>query len=165
MVIEGWTIVLAAGAGRRLAGVTGGIPKQFWRPQGAHSLVEDTLARLRPLSAPERTVTVVAESHRPYVETLPGQWALGEVMYQPADRGTAVGLLLALAAVVKDAPDATVIVTPSDHGIEDAECFRQGISRGLRRVQDDPAEIVLFGVEPTSATPEFGWITPSILGM
>jgi choline kinase len=29
-----WTVVLAAGAGRRLAEVTGGVPKQFWRAAG-----------------------------------------------------------------------------------------------------------------------------------
>ena len=165
MAIDAWTIVLAAGAGRRLATVTGGIPKQYWRPEGSQSLLEDTLARLRGMSAPERTITVVAESHRTYVETLPGQWALGEVMYQPADRGTAVGLLLALAAVNKESPDATVVVTPCDHGIEDAECFRRGIRRGLQRVQAHPENVVLFGVEPTSASSDFGWITPAVLGM
>ena len=50
-----WSVVLAAGSGRRLSDLTGGTPKQFWRPTGSTSLVEETLARLAPISPPERT--------------------------------------------------------------------------------------------------------------
>jgi choline kinase len=38
MVKNAWTIILAAGAGRRLSSVTGGVPKQFWRMPGCRSL-------------------------------------------------------------------------------------------------------------------------------
>ncbi len=165
MAANSWTIVLAAGDGRRLASVTGGVPKQYWRPEGAQSLLEDTLARLRPLTLPERTITIVDRSHRPHVESLPGRWALGEVVYQPEDRGTAVGLLLSLAEVMATSPDALVVVTPCDHGVEDGECFRRGLRRAMTRVQSDASTVVLFGVEATSASADSGWITPRVLGM
>ena len=104
-------------------------------------------------------------SHRPYVESLPGRWALGEVVYQPADRGTAVGLLLSLAEVMATSPDATVIVTPCDHGVEDGECFRRGLRRAMTHVEGNASTVVLFGVEATSASADSGWITPRVLGM
>jgi len=84
-----WNIVLAAGAGRRLASVTGGIPKQFWSADGGPSLLEDTLARSAVLAPPERTVIVVDRSHRRFVHALPDVERVERVNYQPRDRGTA----------------------------------------------------------------------------
>lgn len=159
-----WTIVLAAGAGRRLASVTGGVPKQYWRPEGAQSLLESTLERLGSLAVPERTITIVDETHRDHVRGLGQNGELGEIVYQPMDRGTAAGVLLPLAAVVAAAPDATVVITPSDHGVEDDDCFRRGLRRAIGRVESGSSEIVLFGVQPSSVTMDFGWITPGDRG-
>jgi mannose-1-phosphate guanylyltransferase len=50
MLAVPWTIVLAAGSGRRLARITGGIPKQFWSPPGGTTLLEQTLRRMAPLA-------------------------------------------------------------------------------------------------------------------
>ena len=164
MAHELWTIALAAGAGRRLASVTGGVPKQYYRPEGARSLLEETLARVRPLVAPERTLTVVDAGHRPYVESFDPHSPFGEVVYQPMDRGTAAGVLLPLMKVREAAPDAIVVVTPSDHGVGNDECFRKGISRAIARVRSGGCDIVLFGVEPSAIRADFGWIMPATRG-
>jgi mannose-1-phosphate guanylyltransferase len=164
MRAEVWTIVLAAGAGRRLASLTGGVPKQYWRPQGGSSLLEETVARLQPFSPPERTVTVVSETHREYLRSHAPRWSIGEVMYQPMDRGTAVGVLLPLVAVASAAPNAIVVITPSDHGVEDEALFGQGIRRAIDRVESGKGQVVLFGVEPSAVSEEFGWITPAERG-
>ncbi len=155
-----WTIVLAAGAGRRLASITGGVPKQYWRPEGCQSLLESTLERLGPLAVPEQTITIVDETHRDHVRALGRTGELGEVLYQPLDRGTAAGVLLPLAAVVAQSPDAIVVITPSDHGVEDGEGFRLALNRAIARVQAGGSSIVLFGAEPTAVTMDFGWILP-----
>jgi mannose-1-phosphate guanylyltransferase len=159
-----WTIVLAAGAGRRLVSVTGGVPKQYWRPEGAQSLIESTVERLGPLARPDRTITIVDETHRDFVRRLDPRGTLGEIIYQPMDRGTAAGVLLPLAAVVASSPDALVVVTPSDHGVDDDECFRSGLRRALGRVEHGSSDVVLFGVEPSSVSIDFGWIMPDARG-
>jgi mannose-1-phosphate guanylyltransferase len=165
MSADVWMIALAAGAGRRLAPLTGGTPKQFWRRSSkSRSLLETTLLRLRPLAVPERTVTVVDASHRVFVESLPTVEPLGDLVYQPMDRGTAPGVLLPLARVLALAPDAIVIITPTDHGVSDTDAFHAGIRDAISRVRSGLSEIVLFGVEPTAVTEDYGWITPSIRG-
>jgi mannose-1-phosphate guanylyltransferase len=108
---EIWSIALAAGAGKRLMSVTGGIPKQFWRPAGGASLLEHTLDRLYPITGPSRTVTIVDEPHRAFVAALDRRRPLGQVVYQPQDRGTVAGVLLPLLRVLTDAPDAIVVIT------------------------------------------------------
>lgn len=156
-----WSIVLAAGRGRRLESVTGGVPKQFWAPPGNPSLLEETLTRIAPLTDPVRTVTVVDRSHRPHVERLQPQQRLGTVIYQPRDRGTANGVLLAATLVSSSAPDATVLVTPSDHGVTQPEEMQSSIRAAAEYVQARPGEIVLLGAQASSATGDYGWIVPA----
>lgn len=155
------SIVLAGGRGQRLASVTGGVPKQFWAPPGSRSLLEETHARIAPLTDPIRTVTVVDNSHRTYVEALRPRGAMGQFVYQPADRGTAAGLLLAATMVSIGERDAVVVVTPSDHGVQRPEGFRSGILAAAAHVQARPTDVVLLGVQASSAQGDYGWIVPA----
>jgi mannose-1-phosphate guanylyltransferase len=153
-----WSVVLAAGAGSRLANRTGGIPKQFWRPHGGPSLLEETLARLRPICPAERTVIVVADHQRTYVREWPAHRRYGRVVFQPADRGTAAGVLFGLLPVLAADPDGVVVLTPSDHGIGNPGVFRAGILEAIAHAQV-PGGTVLFGVEPSAPRTDYGWIT------
>lgn len=156
-----WSVVLAAGRGSRLATVTGGVPKQFWSPAGDRSLLEDTIARLAPLSDPSHTLTVVDDAHHRYVDHLQERASIGEVVYQPSDRGTAAGVLLATVVVSTCDPDAVVVITPSDHGVTGDEEFRTGVRDAAGYVARHAGDIVLLGVEPLSAASDYGWIVPA----
>lgn len=159
MSTDVWTIVLAGGAGRRLASVTGGVPKQFWRPRGTMpSLLDATLERLFRVNVPERTVSVVDAAHRQYLPPAPTA-PFARVIYQPTDRGTAAGVLLPLMFVLEREPQAIVILTPADHAFDDQEVFEQGIVRGISRIRSGLSDIVLFGSEPHSVSADLGWIT------
>ncbi|HUF49118.1 MAG TPA: sugar phosphate nucleotidyltransferase [Vicinamibacterales bacterium] len=153
-----WTIVLAAGHGRRLAEVTGGLPKQFWCARGQTTLLENTLERLAPLTAPERTVVVVDKSHEPYVRPL----GLGaeHVLFQPRDRGTAAGVLLSILPILDADPDAVIVMSPADHGVGQVGLFRSGIAKAVSRVARRGSGIVLAAAEPSAVDGSFGWIQP-----
>jgi mannose-1-phosphate guanylyltransferase len=154
-----WTVVLAAGAGRRLAGLTGDVPKQFWRAGGRQSLLEDTTDRFAPLAPPSRTIVIVDHTHRDHVAQTVGADSVGAVIFQPEDRGTAAGVLLALTPVLEADPRAVVAITPVDHGVLDAGAFRHGLLETARYVRAHGG-VVLFGAEPTGAHADYGWITP-----
>jgi mannose-1-phosphate guanylyltransferase len=153
-----WSVVLAAGAGQRLSRVTGGTPKQFWRPTGAKSLVEHTLARLAPICPVDRTVIVVNDNQRDHVRRWPDAHQSGRIVFQPDDRGTAAGVLFGLLPVLVTDPAAVVVVTPADHAVENPEAFSRGIGRAVDHVWRQGG-VVLFGVEPTVAHPDYGWIS------
>jgi mannose-1-phosphate guanylyltransferase len=155
-----WVIVLAAGAGRRLASMTGGVPKQYWRYDGRRSLLEATLERTAPLSPAGRTLIVVDQSHQKYLDGLPSLTRRGRVIFQPRDRGTAAGVLLPLIDVIDADPNAIVLLTPSDQGIGRPDDFHAGIKCGLTAVQAGLTDAVLFGVEPDAALGDYGWISP-----
>jgi mannose-1-phosphate guanylyltransferase len=156
-----WCVVLAAGRGTRLAEVTGGVPKQFWAPDGTRSLLEATLARTAAIAPPSRTVTVVDRSQATLLAGVAAQVAVGRAVYQPSDRGTAAGLLLGLTELPQDGRDAIVLVTPSDHGIARPAEFLAGARDAIAHVQAQPSRLVLFGARPSSPASDLGWITPS----
>jgi mannose-1-phosphate guanylyltransferase len=63
--------------------------------------------------------------------------------------------------VAAASPNAVVVITPSDHGVEDAELFRASIRQSIRRIEANDSEIVLFGVEPSAVTEGLSWIVPA----
>jgi mannose-1-phosphate guanylyltransferase len=101
-----WTVVLAAGAGTRLAAVTQGAPKQFWRLESQPTLLEHTLNRLSAIAPPSRTVAVVAEQHHAHVQAAAEALHGRHVVYQSRDRGTAAGVVLGLLPVLEQDPEA-----------------------------------------------------------
>jgi mannose-1-phosphate guanylyltransferase len=157
MVPSLWSVVLAAGKGRRLSAVTGGTPKQFFRPPGSRSLLEETLARLTPLSGAARTVIVLDSGHRRYFGAGDAP-RRGSPVFQPSDRGTAAGVLFGLVPVLAADPAAIVLLTPADHGVRHPAIFRRGIAAAMSHVTASGG-VVLFGVEPSAASDDLGWIS------
>lgn len=142
-----WSVVLAVGSGRRRPTQTGGTKKQFWRPGGSSSVVEETLARLAPICPADRTVVVVTEAQRDDVSQWPPGSRRGRVVYQPEDRGTAAGVLFGLVTVLTTDPNAVVLITPSDHEVANPEVFRSGILDAVAHVKLHGG-VLLVGIEP-----------------
>jgi len=154
-----WSLVLAGGRGRRLAGLTGGIPKQYYAPRGGLTLLEDTLDRLAPVADVDRTVTVIDRAHKGMATALESRTRLGQLAHQPLDRGTAAGVLFGLTELPAS-PDDLVILTPSDHGIASPRTFQLGLRRAANAIAEGRAEIVLFAVVPRGPSGDLGWILP-----
>jgi mannose-1-phosphate guanylyltransferase len=163
-----WAIVLAGGDGTRVRDLTRGpdgntVPKQYCSFGGDQSLLALALARARSVVGPDRVVIVVAEQHRPWWEaelgSVPGAFPAENVIVQPSNRGTAVGVLLGLARVVtRQGSLARVLVLPSDHFVGQEETLSRHLERGLLAAQQDPSRVVLLGMKPESLDTEYGWI-------
>jgi len=156
-----WTVVLAAGAGRRLAEVTGGVPKQFWRGLSGRSLLEETIDRFALVAPRNRTVVVIGNGHRAFLRDSPIDRQVAAITVQPLDRGTATGVRLGISAVVEAgaSDEDVVVVTPSDHGVADPVQFGRALVGAVRHVRTHEGPIV-FGAQPTAPCSDYGWITP-----
>ncbi len=164
-----WPIVLAAGNGRRLSGLTGngngaGVPKQFWRIDGETTMFRWTLGRAARLAPTDRTIAVVSQDHRAWWEEEAVDLPRENVVAQPANRGTASGILLPLLHVYRRDPEATVVILPSDHYVEDEEVLVRSLCGAVRAVAQEPESVVLLGITPEIPDPEYGWILPSVAG-
>jgi mannose-1-phosphate guanylyltransferase len=153
-----WSIVLAGGAGRRLLDVTGGVPKQFWQPQGRSSLLDQTLARVAALSAPSRTLVVIRAEHAMLADAA-GVAQRAHVVVQPADRGTGFAVLAGLAAMPGHGADQIVVVTPSDHGMRDTSRFRSDLLRAASAIASGRTSMVVIGAAAFEPASDYGWLT------
>ncbi len=164
-----WAIVLAAGEGSRLRALTMtpsgiAVPKQFCSLRGGASLLEQALQRAAAIAPIERISTVVAEHHADWwCRSLAGL-VPANVFVQPQNRGTALGMLLALLNIVERDPHARVVILPADHHVGDEPVLARALGQAVVAVRARPADILLLGVTPEEPDPELGYIVP-VAGM
>ncbi len=152
-------IVMAGGSGTRFWPASrAALPKQLLPLAGDHTLLEDTLARLKGLVPGERTMVVTAarllDAVRQQAPSLPESGLVGE----PCKRDTAPCIGLAALLVSRDDPDATMAVMPSDHVIHPREKFHDALRQAENLVAASPNRLVTFGVRPTYPAESFGYI-------
>ena len=161
-----WALILAAGSGTRLSGLTAdgngtAVPKQFCSLAGGPSLLEETLARAVSVAQPAQTAIVVAAQHARYWQPALTRTQPDNVIVQPCNRGTANGILLGLCSILERDPNAIVTILPSDHYVEREDVLARALERAAAAVEaSSAASIAFLGVTPDKADPELGYIVP-----
>jgi len=162
---EVWALILAAGEGTRLSSLTTTpsgltVPKQFCSLHGGVSLLEETLSRAEAIAPRRRLLAVVADRHRRWWEA--PLWSLPplNIIVQPENKGTAVGLLLPLLHLAQRNPTATVVVLPADHFVRDEAVLAQSLQHAARLAHADHQHVYLLGLVPERIDPELGYIVP-----
>lgn len=160
-----WAVLLAGGDGVRLRDLTVRIvgdhrPKQFCPIIGAESLLRQTRARLDPLFSADRQVFVVSCAHERYYRPELADAENSLITAQPSNRGTAVGILLALLQVMEVDPEAFVGFFPCDHYYSDGESFRAVVRSAIASAEQFSQSLVIVGAEAEYAETEYGWIEP-----
>lgn len=160
---DSWGLVLAGGDGVRLQALTRAltgvpIPKQYCRLAGNRSMLEATLARIRPLFRPSRTLTLVNRDHLPLAEDQVRTLPASNLLVQPQNRDTGPGLLFGLLGLRRRDPSGMVAVFPSDHYVRRARAFRSHVTRAFEVARRFPEKIVLLGIAPDRVEPGLGYL-------
>ena len=161
-----WAIVLAGGEGSRLRALTTtasgiAVPKQFCSLRGGPSLLEEALQRAVAIAPIERISTVVAAHHAEWwCRSLSGLEP-ANVFVQPQNRGTALGILLAVLNIVERDPHARVVILPADHHVGEELVLARALAQAVAAVRARPADILLLGVTPDEPDPELGYVVPA----
>ncbi|HWP59437.1 MAG TPA: sugar phosphate nucleotidyltransferase [Candidatus Acidoferrales bacterium] len=160
-----WGIVLAAGSGTRvlpfLTQLCGGRGiKQFCAVTGRRSMLQHTLARAEKLIPRERIIVIVSSKDRAEVAQQLPDWPEHNVIYQPANRETAPGILLPLAHISRRDAAATVAVFPSDHFVLNEEKFLSYVLRAIAEADEHRDALILLGMSPDGPEEGYGWIEP-----
>jgi len=160
-----WSIILAGGEGTRLRALVHRWlgrpkPKQYCAFVGTRSMFQHTLDRASRLTPPERMVTVVAHGHRhDALAQLDGRGG-NTMLFQPANRDTAAGVFLPLTYIRARAPQATVVLYPSDHFVYPEERFLETVRHAVRIAESRPDRVVMLGIAPDRLELDYGWIQP-----
>jgi mannose-1-phosphate guanylyltransferase len=160
-----WSVVLAGGEGTRLRALTTApcgtpVPKQFCSLQGGRTLIEDAVARAAGLVPDERICAIVAQQHRQWWMQSLQRMRQENIIVQPRNKGTAIGVLFSVLNVMARDPLARVLLLPADHYVRDEPVLRQALQLALARLDADDSKPVLLGLTPDEADPELGYIVP-----
>lgn len=163
-----WSLVLAGGDGKRLRALTTtpcgtSVPKQYCSLHGGHSLLEDAIARAQRVVAPDRVCTIVAQQHRQWwTESQPLLEALenGNLIVQPRNLGTGIGILYSLLHILAKDPQAHLVVLPADHYVRDEATLNAAILQALERLDRNADRPILLGLQPDEPDTDFGYVLP-----
>ena len=160
-----WALILAGGDGIRLRPLTTQIvsdlrPKQFCSLVDEETLLDRTRRRVDLLVQSRRHLIVVSRPHEAYFRYLAIELAPDRLVIQPANRGTAPGIVYPLLRLTDLVGDTPVAVFPSDHAVSDELVLIGYVRRAVKVVHTRRDVIVLLGIEADYPETEYGWIEP-----
>lgn len=152
-------VVLSGGSGSRLWPLSRqNQPKQFLALIGDHSLFQETVLRASRIPGMQLPVTVCSEDHRFMVGEQLQEIDVGNggILLEPVARNTAPAIALAALHLAARDPDATMLVMPADHLIENEQAFRDAVVHASALAGDD--WLVTFGIQPDYPETGYGYI-------
>ena len=122
-------ILLAGGSGTRLWPLSRkSYPKQFAKLMGEHSLFQASAKRLAGAGFAAPVILTGADYRFVVTEQLAAmEIAPAGILIEPDGRNTAPAILAAALELAARAPEALMLVAPSDHVIPDAAGFRAAV--------------------------------------
>lgn len=145
-------VILSGGSGTRLWPMsTPRRPKQFLPLASETTMLEATLARTAGLADCGRPIVVASGAHADLVTEQAGD---AVVVLEPCARNTAPAI--ALAALVAEEEDGTLLVMPSDHVIADVHAFHAAVARA--RPLADEGWLMTLGIRPDRPETGYGYI-------
>jgi mannose-1-phosphate guanylyltransferase/mannose-6-phosphate isomerase len=152
-------LILAGGSGTRLWPMSReAYPKQFLELLDGASPFQATLARLQALGRVQPATVVASQDHRFLVadQVRAAGHALRALYLEPCGRSTAPALAVVAYELVRDDPDAVMLVLPADHDIPDASSFAEAVAAGEAAAR--AGRLVVFGIEPRWPETGYGYI-------
>jgi mannose-1-phosphate guanylyltransferase len=152
-------VVMAGGTGTRFWPQSRrSLPKQLLPLAGPRTMVQATFDRCVPWIPAEQfhVVTNAAQAEETFrqLPDLPP----ANLLVEPCGRNTAPCIGLAAIHLLRDDPEAVMLVMPADHVIQPVEAFRAAADRAAAIVAASPESLVLFGVPPHEPATGFGYI-------
>ena len=151
-------VLLCGGSGTRLWPLSRkSYPKQFAPITGDTSLFQSSALRLAgpgfaaPIVVTGGDFRFIVTEQMAAVELAPSA-----VLIEPAARNTAPAILAAALVLAEGAPDALMLVAPSDHVIPDAARFRAAVQAAAPAAR--AGRLVTFGIRPDRAETGYGWL-------
>jgi mannose-1-phosphate guanylyltransferase len=152
-------IILAGGRGTRFwPRSRTRTPKQLLNIVGKTTMLEQTVARLRPILPADHIWSVTNSEQAAALRKQLPVAARRRVLTEPVGRNTAAAIALAAIHVRHAAKgDALLAVLPADHYIARPELYRE-IMRTAFQVAQEPERMVVLGIPPTRPETGFGYV-------
>lgn len=153
-----YVIIMAGGVGTRFWPLSRlKKPKQFLDILGSgETLIQQTFRRFKA-SCPVKNIYVVTSTE--HKDTVVEQLDIdpANVLAEPFRRNTAPCIAYGTFRIMKENPEAVIVVTPADHIIEKEDKFCKVIQAGMDFVRENDALLTL-GIKPDRPETGYGYI-------
>ena len=153
-----YSVIPAGGSGTRLWPLSRAeAPKLLHALTGSSaSMLQATVARLRPLSPLDRTYVVTGAAHAAAVARQLPDLPDGNVLVEPSPRDSCAAIGLAATLIARRDPDAVMGSFAADHLIRDEEAFVAVIGEAVTAARD--GRLMTVGIRPTHAETGYGYL-------
>ncbi|MHC4489734.1 MAG: sugar phosphate nucleotidyltransferase, partial [Planctomycetota bacterium] len=154
-----YAVIMAGGSGKRLWPLSRKKrPKQVLRLLNGQTLLRRCFERLQPMFDIRNIIVLTNAGYADVVrENLP-EMPFNNVIAEPAVRDTAGAIGLVSTILTKYDSDATMAVVTADQIIRPAEMLQQALKDALTFVNNNPDDMITFGIQPTYASTLLGYI-------
>ncbi|RZU46842.1 mannose-1-phosphate guanylyltransferase (GDP) /mannose-6-phosphate isomerase type 2 [Fluviicoccus keumensis] len=151
-------VILCGGSGTRLWPLSREQhPKQLLSLISEHSLLQSTLLRSEDALTGNPIVVCNADHRFMIAEQLRQVGHTNStIILEPSGRNTAPALALAVFEARRNAPDAVLVVMPSDHVVTDTNAFKAALENAVNIAKQ--GYIATFGVPPVTPETGYGYI-------
>ena len=151
-----YSLIMAGGIGSRFWPMsTQQKPKQFLDVLGVgKSLLRLTFERLTEISDSSKVYVLTNERYRDLVLSQLPELGVDQVICEPERKNTAPCIAFAAAKILGLNPNATLVISPSDHLILNTSRFVECIHAAVQEA--NLGQLVTLGIQPTR--PDTGWL-------
>ncbi|MBU3108873.1 mannose-1-phosphate guanylyltransferase [Clostridium gasigenes] len=152
-------LIMAGGKGTRFWPLsTEQKPKQFLKLLGEKTMLQMTVDRIKPIIPIEKIFICTAEIYVNFVKEQIPDLPNKNIIVEPEGRNTAPCIALSACIIKRYYGDASMVVLPADHLINDEEAFINNIKKGEEFVKNNNEAIVTLGMSPTRPEVGYGYI-------
>jgi mannose-1-phosphate guanylyltransferase len=153
-----FAVIPAGGSGTRLWPLSrSGHPKFLHPLTGTSaSLLQATVARLAPLTTPERTLVVTGASHAAAVARQLARVPEDNILVEPSPRDSCAAIALAAAVIARREPRAVMGSFAADHLIGDPDRYVDAVRQAVAGAER--GLLMTVGVTPSSPETGYGYL-------
>ena len=153
-----YCLIMAGGAGTRFWPRSRvAKPKQYLSLFGDQSLIQESVKRFANFIPEESIFVVSAKSQQEVLESQTGNLPKANLIFEPVGKNTLPAIGLAALFIADKDPEGVMIVSPSDHLIQNDELFRQCIESAVL-IAEQKEGIVTIGITPKFPATGYGYV-------
>ncbi len=155
---KNYCLIMAGGSGTRFWPRSRVVkPKQYLSLFGDLSLIQESVQRFANFIPEDCIYVVSAKSQQEVLESQTTNLPKENMIYEPVGKNTLPAIGLAALFIAEKDPDGILIVSPSDHLIQNDELFQQCIESAALIAEKNDG-IVTIGISPKYPATGYGYV-------
>ena len=154
-----YAVIMAGGTGKRLWPLSRQKrPKQVLELLDGQTLLRKCFDRLEGIFDLQNILVLTNAAYVDIVRENLSELPAENVIAEPAVRDTAGAIGLAATVLHKQDSDARMAIVTADQILEPVDVFQRAMRTALSFVEENPQALVTFGIQPTFASTQLGYI-------